>query len=185
VLPVSWKEPKAFFLDEERALRIKEDNDRSGYKKGSVINERVSSIFFLAVSLAFLGAVLTMPFGQPREPGPGFMPLLLSLLMVSISGGLTVTAFLRPARPAGEPLEKGTVRRITLLVVGLALYCILLPVVGFLILTVIFEAIFLKVLGVPRWRTIWTVALAATAGASLVFEIWLQIPFPKGIWWPQ
>jgi hypothetical protein len=150
-----------------------------------MISDRISSIFFLAVSLAFLAAVLPMPFGQPREPGPGFMPLLLSLLMVSISGGLTVTAFVRPGRRAGEQLEKGAARRIILLVVGLALYCVLLPAVGFLILTVIFEAIFLKVLGVPRWRTIWTVALAATVGASLVFEIWLQIPFPKGLWWPQ
>ena len=150
-----------------------------------MINDRMSSLFFLAVSVAFLAAVLPMPFGQPREPGAGFMPLLLSLLMVSISGGLTLKAFVRPSQAAEEPLEKGAGRRIIFLVIGLALYCVLLPVVGFLVLTVIFEAIFLKVLGVPRWRTIWIVALAATAGASLVFEVWLLVPFPKGLWWPR
>ena len=150
-----------------------------------MISDRMSSLFFLAVSVAFLAAVLSMPFGQPKEPGPGFMPLLLSLLMVSISGGLTLKAFLRPDRAAEEMLEKGAGRRIIFLVVGLVLYCALLPVVGFLVLTVIFEVIFLKVLGVPRWWTIWIVALAATAGASLVFEVWLLVPFPKGLWWPQ
>jgi len=150
-----------------------------------VISDRMSSLFFLIVSVAFLASVLTMPLGQAKEPGPGFMPLLLSLLMVAISGGLTVKAFVRPGPAVGEPLEKGAGKRIILLVVGLALYCGLLPVVGFLVLTVIFEAIFLKVLGVPRWRTIWIVALAATAGASLVFEVWLLVPFPRGLWWPQ
>jgi len=147
-----------------------------------VISDRWSSLFFLAVSLCFLAAALQMPFGQPNQPGPGFMPLLLGVIMVLTSGGLLLRGCLRgEAGPTG-PVAKQAVIRIVLLVVGLVLYCVLLPVVGFFAVTFLFEVAYMKVFGVRRWRTILLAAVAATLGAYLLFEVILAIPFPKGMW---
>lgn len=150
-----------------------------------MIGDRLSSIFFLAVSIIFLYSTLHMPIGQPKEPGPGFMPFLLGLIMVLISGGLFLKAFIRPERASSELMEKGSIIRVALIVIGLVIYCALLPLAGFLILTFIFEAVFLKLLGVPKWRTILLVAIAVTLGTILIFETWLHVPFPKGLWWPR
>lgn len=126
-----------------------------------------------------------MPLGQPKEPGPGFMPFLLGLIMVLISGGLSLKALIRPEGATSELIEKGSILRVALLVVGLVIYCILLPWVGFFVLTFLFEIVFLKLFGVPKWRTILVVAIAVTLGAILIFETWLHVPFPKGVWWPR
>jgi len=150
-----------------------------------VNSDRVSSLSFWVVSVAFLYASLHMPLGQPKEPGPGFMPFILGLIMVSISGGLSLKALIRPEVASSKLIEKGSILRVALLVVGLVIYCILLPWVGFFVLTFLFEIVFLKLFGVPKWRTILVVAIAVTFGAILIFETWLHVPFPKGVWWPR
>jgi hypothetical protein len=150
-----------------------------------MIRDRVSSLLFLSLSIIFLAASLHMPFGQFSEPGPGFMPLFLGIIMVLISGGLSLKALIRPEREApSELLEKGSIVRCALLVIGLVFYCVLLPWVGFLVLTFLFEIVLLKLFGVRKWRTILAVATAVTLGSILIFETWLQVPFPKGTWWP-
>jgi hypothetical protein len=44
-LVVSWKERKAFSLDEERSRRIKEDNERRGYKEESPLGNVLYQVF--------------------------------------------------------------------------------------------------------------------------------------------
>ncbi len=44
-LVVRWKDRKAFFLDEERAQRIKEDNERRGYKEESPLGNVLYEVF--------------------------------------------------------------------------------------------------------------------------------------------
>ncbi len=61
----------------------------------------------------------------------------------------------------------------------------LLTPVGFPVLTLIFLIVFMKILGVPRWRTILIVAVGTTICSMLIFETWLAVPFPKGLWWPE
>lgn len=44
-LVVRWKDRKAYFLDEERAQRIKEDNGRRGYKEDSPLGQVLYQVF--------------------------------------------------------------------------------------------------------------------------------------------
>lgn len=150
-----------------------------------MISEWLVSLFFLVVSTVFLLATLDMPIGHTYNPGPGFLPLLLALFMVSISGGLLFRQIFQPVRGSIKLIEKGTVSRSIFLVGWLIAYWALLPLVGFFVLTFVFEAVFLKVLGVSRGRTILVVAFGAACLSILIFEIWCQIPFPKGLWWPR
>lgn len=148
-------------------------------------NERVGSLVFLIVSVAFLVAALRMPLGQLKTPGPGFMPMLLAILMVAFSGTFVCKAFLKPEKREEEPLAKGALGRVFSLILGLIAYCALLTPVGFPVLTLIFLIVFMKILGVPRWRTILIVAVGTTICSMLIFETWLAVPFPKGLWWPE
>lgn len=150
-----------------------------------MISERVSSFFFLVLSLAFLGGVLGMPIGKANHPGPGFMPLFLSLFMAILSGVFTLKAFSHPGKPSGETEERGQNKYVILLILGLIGYCALLPFVGFLVLTFIFLVVFMRLLGVPKWSTILAFAATASIVSTLLFEIWLAVPFPKGVWWPD
>jgi hypothetical protein len=147
-------------------------------------NERISSLFFLLLSLFFLVASFGMPIGKPSAPGAGFLPLFLAVIMVLVSGGIAWKAFIRPQTTSSEALEKGEVIRIVLLVVGFALYCALLSVVGFYVLSLLYLIYFMKLFSVPKWWTILLVAIITTVCSYFLFELFLQIPFPKGIWWP-
>ena len=148
-----------------------------------MISDRISSLFFICISVIFLVGALCMPIGQPNEPGPGFMPLFLGVIMVLISGGLLLQGFFRPEPTSSELMNRGSIIRIALSVVGLVLYCVLLPFVGFFFVTFLFEIAYMKLFGVTKWRTILMVAITATLGAFLLFDTLLQIPFPKGSWW--
>ena len=149
-----------------------------------MISDRVSSLFFLCVSIFFLVAALRMPFGHLNEPGPGLMPVLLGLIMVLTSGGLFLQGFFRPEAISSEWVHRGSINRIVLFVVGLILYCVLLPLLGFLFVTFLFEIACMKIFDVTKWRTILLVAVAATLGTFFLFDTLLQIPFPRGVWWP-
>jgi hypothetical protein len=115
-------------------------------------------------------------------PGPGFMPLLLGIIMLIIAGGLSFRAFLLNP-PSPETIEKGSLLRVLMVVSGLILYSLLLAYIGFTVLTLLFLGVFMRLLGVKNWWTILLVSVAATVVAVLVFDKWLHVPFPKGIWW--
>jgi len=146
--------------------------------------ERVGPVCFLLISIAFLTATLCMPIGVPRSPGPGFMPLLLGGLMVLLSAGFTYNAFRRPVpRTALAPPSQG--RQVIWMILGLAAYWGLFTTLGFPLLTLSFLVLFMRLLGTTRWWLVVLVALAVTGASILIFEVWLSIPFPKGLWWPE
>ncbi len=147
-----------------------------------MISDRVSSLVFLCTSIFFFVAALRMPFGRLNEPGPGLLPVLLGILMVVTSGALVLQGFFRLERSVSHSLERASVNRMIVFVLGLALYCLLLPVLGFFTVTLLFEIGCMKLFGVTKWRTILSVAIAATLGAYYLFDTLLQIPFPRGVW---
>lgn len=148
-----------------------------------MISDRVSSLFFLCISIIYLVFSLQMPIGQLSQPGPGLMPFSLGVIMVLVSLGNLLRCLNLPKLNAFESINREAYVRISLLIVGLILYCVLLPLLGFFFVTFFFEIAYMKLFGVTRWRTMISVAIAVTLVTFFFFDIYLQIPFPRGIWW--
>ncbi|HET8570125.1 MAG TPA: tripartite tricarboxylate transporter TctB family protein [Candidatus Limnocylindria bacterium] len=126
---------------------------------------------------ALAWSATTLRYGGGFEPGPGFAPVWLGVAGVIASAALLLLA--RRA-PPGEPGDRRGDLRVGLAALGIAGVALAAPVVG-LVLAIAAYLLFLT-LAIERLSP--PVALLSSGGAALivylVFERFLNVPFPKG-----
>lgn len=122
-----------------------------------------------------------LPFGAVRNPGPGFVPWWIGLVLGALAVVLGVQAF--RARGAGVPAESVERRqggRVAGLLVALALYVAAFAPLGYPISTFLLVLVMLRPM--VRGKLVSTLGLAALAagGSYLLFAVWLKVPLPPG-----
>jgi hypothetical protein len=128
-----------------------------------------------AVFLHFGGA---LAMGSARSMGPGYFPRLLAWLMLGLGAAICVRAVVASRRPL-PPVE---VLPIGLVLGGLTAFLLLLQPAGLVIATIACVVVAgLATRGRDLGRLI-VLAVAAAAGATLVFAVLLGLPFPV---WPR
>ena len=144
--------------------------------------DRISAIFFLALSLFVCGHALQIDIGSLQQPGPGLLVFGAGAVVGLLAFWLLIHSLIakqsRNDGAEGSPLGKG---RFLLLCASLFLYALAASRLGFLIATFLFIVfVFRLVESAPWWRTLLTAALI-TAGNYLLFASWLGLSLPKGI----
>ncbi|MEI9478517.1 MAG: tripartite tricarboxylate transporter TctB family protein, partial [Deltaproteobacteria bacterium] len=118
--------------------------------------------------------------GTLRNPGPGFLPLMMALLLISFSLYVLARGLMGPER-----LLKGVQWRSQgVLVASVFLYGLLLDLVGFLlsafVLMFVLFGLFFE--GKGRWPRVFVCAVVTALIGWLVFSVALKVPFPRGYW---
>ena len=143
--------------------------------------DRITAALLLAFSAAFAaGALRYYTWWGDSGPGSAFMPFWLSLVMAALALGL----LLRRPGEAVEwlPSREGAKRVLVVLAVTVA-FVALMQVIGMIVGIALFLAVLMRYLERhPWWLTI-VVSLAAAGVNWLVFEHWLRVPLPQGIFW--
>ncbi len=140
-------------------------------------------LFFFGLLICLTS--LKYPLGYIHSPGAGFFPLIASLLLMALSGVLTILTLLRSRGSRGPRvpffLAPEAPGRILIAFVSLAAYRYLLPILGFGPSTFVFFLLVVKRLGHYSWRTSLPFSLLAALGAYLLFQVWLKVQMPVGI----
>ena len=144
--------------------------------------DRITAALLLAFSAVFAaGALKYYTWWGDSGPGSAFMPFWLSLVM----GALALLLLLRRPQPdAGDwlPSREGAKRVLVVLGVTVA-FVALMQVIGMIVGIALFLAVLMRYLErQPWWLTI-VISLAAAGLNWLVFEHWLRVPLPQGIFW--
>jgi putative tricarboxylic transport membrane protein len=146
--------------------------------------DRMSSLAWLAFAIYICIASSRLSFGSFDRPGPGFLPLLVGILL----GVFSIIAFLQASLSSGRqeevaswhPGEKW--KKLVLVLVVLFAFSFFLEILGFLVCTFILLILLFR-FGSESKK--WPAAIAGSAVASLgsyaIFELWLQTQLPKGI----
>jgi hypothetical protein len=145
------------------------------------------------VCLAITLVLFADTFGLPQLPivpvGPGFFPRIVLVLtgaacLVLVYQGLTAPA----VAPAGEA-ERRPNRNNGLVAASFAIiaaYIALLPYLGFRIGTALFVAGFQWALERPstprQWAVLAALAVLSSAITYLVFDQYLMVLLPRGLW---
>jgi putative tricarboxylic transport membrane protein len=149
-----------------------------------------AGLIFLSVSLA----LLVQSFGLPQLPlvpvGPGFYPRIVLIFMAVTSAALVVQDLLaRPASAASVAAPAQPQRAYGLVALSfaiIALYVVLLPLLGYRIATVAFVAAMQATLERPttwrQWAVLAAIAIGTSALTYLVFERYLTVLLPRGSW---
>jgi hypothetical protein len=136
-------------------------------------------IFLFGALVAFDSLRLGARWGEDG-PQAGYFPFYVGLLICFSGAGVFVKA-LRDAALAGESfVERDQLKTILTVLVPTLVYVSLIAYLGFYVASTLFIGYFMRQLGKYSWIKIAPVALGVSIAFFLVFEIWFQVPLPKG-----
>jgi hypothetical protein len=137
----------------------------------------IGGLFWAGVGIFFALGAVKLKLGTFRDPGPGFIPLGIALLLILFSLFTLAEGLIRPT---GKTREIPW-RRPALVIGAVLLYALLLSIIGFLPGTFILMVILLGLLmRVEKRKRLYVLLFSAVTalGAWLVFSVFLRVPFP-------
>jgi hypothetical protein len=146
--------------------------------------EQISSIFLLLFSSFICFFSYQLSIGSVRKPDAGFFPFFLGLTL----GLLSIINFTKAIAQRKIAIEKIRTletdinwKNIILVLVVLFSYPLLLNILGFLPVTFLFTACFLRFIEPQRWSVVLGIGGAIAIISYFIFQYWLKIQFPSGI----
>jgi hypothetical protein len=127
---------------------------------------------------------LRLGIGNLRQPGPGFIFLLASALLILLSVIDFGRTFAEKARTSQseEPLWSGVRwQKVLLVLIGISTYVFLLKFLGFFVDSFLLMIFLFKAVEPTKWRTAMIGSFATILVAYGIFRLWLKVPFPTGI----
>lgn len=142
--------------------------------------DQVTGVIVLLFSILLMVGSWRMPPSATFGPGAGFLPFWLGALLAVLSIILVLNSSRQPVIPANKPVFPGGRTLLTLgaAIAGLAVYILLLEVLGFLVGTGLLTAFLLGVVEREKWSTTILVAVLNSAGLYLVFQVLLGVNLP-------
>lgn len=142
----------------------------------------VSSIalFWVAVGILVCYGATRLGLGSVTEPGAGFIFFWSGLILVILSLMVVAGSLRNTEEIAGETTEMNWVK-VALVLLSLVLYAFFLERLGFVLVTFLLLSFLLGWIERTNWVRSLGVATAAALGSFAIFELWLKIRLPKGI----
>jgi len=143
----------------------------------ALLGERIGGLFLAGLGLAGLYIASRLNFGNVHQPGSGFYPVLVCVLLAALG----VLSLVRADKgPAADGNYASGDKRIWVVVTALAVYTWALPKVGFVLCTVALLLLLLRSVG----RVSWTgSAISAVVGSVTTYAglVRLGLPLPAGL----
>ena len=142
-----------------------------------------SSIFWMLCSVLIILGSLRLPVGEAHNPGSGFLPLLIGVLMAILSTALLLRS-VRKKKVEEAPPALNSENRFKLIATFLALliYVPAFPFLGFIFATIPLMVFLFKTIGEMGWKISLVGGTLLSLGMYMVFKVWLQVQFPIGLW---
>lgn len=135
--------------------------------------------------MAVLGVVIMAiswgyGFGTGQNPGPGLYPFFIGLALV-IFGAFLLFSDLRKSDPI-TLFDKDAILIFLLIVVAFCLWILLMPLLGYHLVTLLTTFWFCKIMKLEGWWKPLSVSAGTTLFIYLVFDVWLYTDLSRGIW---
>lgn len=144
--------------------------------------EQVICFLWIVLALGVCLVSLGLKLGSFSDPGPGFLPFGTGALLGILAIGHLAHVTLLPQKK--EDLEFPWVNvhweNVAYVVIALLSYTFLLPILGYLIDTLLLMLFLFALLERKKWWASLIGSLLVIGITYLVFEVWLMVQFPKG-----
>ncbi|MDR7333504.1 tripartite tricarboxylate transporter TctB family protein [Roseateles asaccharophilus] len=139
-----------------------------------------SGMLFLAVGLGFAWGATEYSFGTSAQPGPGYFPFGLGVLL-ALMGALVLFKALTLESEGGDPIGPIAWRPLLVIIAAITLFAVALPRLG-LICTLPLTIILASLAGQEfRLRDVLLSCVVLTAGSWALFILGLKLTLPV---WP-
>ena len=137
---------------------------------------------FTAFAIFIIAVSLTYPPSNHGVPGPGMFPIIIASLIILSSLSLFITT-LRRGKEADTSvdLKSKNVMNVYVTMVGLVLYFILLPLVGFVTTSIVMLILYIKWFSKrPWWKTV-LISVIFVLAIFFLFGSVLNVPMRFGM----
>ena len=153
--------------------------DRSAASVKAVEIGIAVAIFLFGALVAFDSYRLGAKWGDDG-PEPGYFPFYIGVL-ICLSGATILARALRNSALAGESfVSREELKKILTVLVPTVVYVGLIAYLGFYAASTLYIAYFMWHLGKYPWIKIVPVSVGVSVFFFLIFEVWFQVPLPKG-----
>lgn len=142
----------------------------------------ISLVLFLSLTYTF--SAFGLSFGNLEMPGPGFLPVILGIIACVISLSQLIKVSRKELTKSEREEKEPYLWRAVLFVCIFVLYVLLLPLIGYLLDTTLFVIAIFKIMGLNKWLTAIGGGIIIGALCYLLFNVWLGVPLPNGLWAP-
>jgi hypothetical protein len=137
--------------------------------------------FFLAVGALVIYDSARLGIGWADDgPRAGYFPFYVGLLICVSSLINGVRALLVPAAKDKAFVEAGQLKMVLMMLVPTTIYVAVIGWTGIYLASAVFIAFFMRWLGKYAWWKVAVVSVGTVVAFFLIFEIWFQVPLPKG-----
>lgn len=143
--------------------------------------DRYSSLFFLIFSIVISYYSYRLEVGILSDPGPGFIFFYSSIFVGIMSLSIFISSFRNNNYRKAIRFENFNWIKVALVLAYILMYAIFLEKLGFFITTFLLIALLLGTIELKRLYVVILIALGASLVTYSVFELWLRIRLPKGI----
>ncbi|MDD4012470.1 MAG: tripartite tricarboxylate transporter TctB family protein [Sphaerochaetaceae bacterium] len=146
----------------------------------TITGEKLVNLVLLIASVFYLSYSLThYDLGTKRMPKEGFMPMIIGIGMVAISGWLTIKAFLNKGDAQNVKFNISWLRLGAIVAVSLV-YALVLTALGYTISTALFLLAIFKLSGLGGWIKPSILAVGCSAAFFCLFKLALGVMLPGG-----
>ncbi|HSR10167.1 MAG TPA: tripartite tricarboxylate transporter TctB family protein [Thermodesulfobacteriota bacterium] len=145
----------------------------------------VSSLFWIAFGAVFCAIAWQYGLvGGPGVPGPGCLPFIVGVALISMSLTILIPAAAGMRKDAAEkePFfpERSSWRKLAVALAGLIAYGVLLEPLGYILTSFLFMVFVLRWIEPQKWTT---VIIFAGLSAALTYALFtgLKVELPSGV----
>ena len=146
-----------------------------------VNQDRISSLFFLIISIVVCIHAFQLNIGSPTNPAQGFLPLLSGLCIGIVAIWTLRSSFIRKSFEQGEDVKKFRLKTVIPVLGVLICYSLLLTFLGFVATTFLLFMFFFRIMAGMVWWKVLLGSAAVSIASFLFFVRWLQCQLPPGI----
>jgi hypothetical protein len=117
------------------------------------------------------------PFGNIREPGVGFFPIIMAFTFVVFSALSLKREFTEASAVKPLPNKKKTLA-FSLILLG---FVLIFEKIGFWVSIGVSLSLLFRIAGIRKWSASIAISIAVTLAADLLFEYLLGGYFPRGL----
>ncbi len=145
--------------------------------------DRIIGGLLLAVAASYYRLTYDIEVGLASDLlGPKFVPRLLAILLAVASTILVVRSWwARPGVEESPPPAGDAPQRLVWTLAITVAYLLLLPHVGYLLLTPIYLGAFACLLGYRAWKPLAGTAIGVTVALYVIFAALLRVRLPRGL----
>jgi len=150
----------------------------------SRVNEKITAAILLVFSLLYFFKGLSLQVGVPKNPGPGFIPFIIGVLLVLCTGFHLVRVFRKgDLEGKGEKTSEGEKKNYAA-ILGITACAVLFPLVletlKFLMTTLVVSFFMFLVLKPKKRAFAFLLAAGMSVSSFLIFSRLLGVALPMG-----